>query len=288
MADQDIIRAIKYYEGDVSGTDAFWSDPKAYVTLNSLLFPGIGNEIARAVEGKRLNPAVLEDTGRLTELYRLLLTAAERFRTGKEITVWRVERYSDYLACRQRGGTISFTSTSTAGYLGRYGDKLGLAVIEFHLPEGTPCIPLAEVLDVYAKADEAEVLLPPWLPLAFEERPLETEHFSVRDMNDEPPRVFAVAKAGAGVPSAGVHTAADRRHRHPGQEPGDDRDSLFREGPAAGMRIYRKLNQISTEYCGTVQPGEALAEKIPGQLPREDVCVFTEWKEALVRSLRGV
>ncbi|MBO4919619.1 MAG: hypothetical protein J5365_05625 [Erysipelotrichaceae bacterium] len=44
------LKAIRYYEGDVSGDDPFWSDPKAYVTLNSLFFEGIEAERRRARE----------------------------------------------------------------------------------------------------------------------------------------------------------------------------------------------------------------------------------------------
>ena len=46
---EEMLQAIRYYEGDVSGNDPFWGDPKAYCTINSLLFSGVENEIARTV-----------------------------------------------------------------------------------------------------------------------------------------------------------------------------------------------------------------------------------------------
>ena len=45
--------ALRYYIGDVSGNDEFWSDPKAYTVLNSLFFAGTATERSRAAEGKR-------------------------------------------------------------------------------------------------------------------------------------------------------------------------------------------------------------------------------------------
>ena len=69
------LRAVRYYIGDVSGIDPFWGDGKAYVALNALFFPGIETEKNRAKEGKYLNPAILEDTDRLTELLSDLLSA---------------------------------------------------------------------------------------------------------------------------------------------------------------------------------------------------------------------
>ena len=59
------LRAVKWYIGDVEGDDPFWGDPKAYVTLNSLFFPGTATEEARAAEGKPLNPEILRDEERL-------------------------------------------------------------------------------------------------------------------------------------------------------------------------------------------------------------------------------
>ncbi|HOR21450.1 MAG TPA: hypothetical protein PLY43_01865, partial [Ruminococcus sp.] len=75
MLTSDQLRAVRYYIGDVSGNDPFWSQPKAYLVLNSLLFPGIETEKARAAEGKLLDPELLSDTGRLLKVYRELFSA---------------------------------------------------------------------------------------------------------------------------------------------------------------------------------------------------------------------
>ena len=69
MLNEKEIRALRFYIGDVSGSDPFFSDPKAYVVLNSLFFPDISSERARAAEGKLLNPAIIADTERLTGFF---------------------------------------------------------------------------------------------------------------------------------------------------------------------------------------------------------------------------
>ena len=57
MKQEDVIR---FYEGDVKESDPFYSDPKAYVTWNALLFPGFETEKARSEENRYLNPAFLD------------------------------------------------------------------------------------------------------------------------------------------------------------------------------------------------------------------------------------
>ena len=235
--------AVRYYQGDVTGDDPFWGDPKAYCTLNSLFFHGISNETARVREGKRLNPAILQDMDRLTGLCTDLLQAFALAGTDRDLVTFRVERLSDYLLCREAGNTVSFTSTSTAGFLKEYGDKKGLALLRFRIPAGTPCIVMAEALEHYKKAQEEEVLLPPGMILDFEEVPLTEEELQITDADGNPPAVSCVvtirgmraAEAGSGVPDA--------------------------EGAAAGQRVFDALRH-----------GDVPAE--------EDVLRYSEWKRS--------
>jgi hypothetical protein len=109
--------ALRYYIGDVSGSDRFYGDAKAYVVINSLFFPEITTERARASEGKYLNPAVIEDTGRLLEFFSGLFSAFRKCAAGETINTFRVERFLDYSLCKEYGHTLSLTSTSKAGFL---------------------------------------------------------------------------------------------------------------------------------------------------------------------------
>lgn len=235
------IRAVKWYIGDVAGDDPFWGDPKVYVTVNSLFFPGIETERARAGEGKRLNPDVLSDESRLIGVLRDLLSAFTPLESPME--VYRVERFADFRQMQDAGRTISFTSTSTAGFLKAYQDRAGIALMRFHLAAGVLCIPMAQILDTYAKADEAEILLPPYMRLQFEKLPLLEEEKSILDANGEPPMISVRAvPCGMVLPRIENDMIADR---------------------TAGSRVYAALQ----------------AGKEPDP---DDINAYSAWKTVLV------
>ncbi len=244
--------ALRYYEGDVSGNDPFWGDPKAYLTLNSLLYPGLRNERARTAEGKKLNPAILmSDRYPLLEVYSALFAALRKGVSEKERHVCRVERYSDYLAQKEAGKTLSFTSTSTAGFLNAYADRIGIALMRIEIPAGVPALDFSEALPEYAKADEHEILLPPWIPLTFAEIPLSEEECRILDAEKNSPLVSCLCRAG--LPDNIAITQND--------VPLPDH--------SAGMRVYEALNS--------------------GREPlEEDIRAYLRFKEALQQRLRGL
>lgn len=216
--------AIRWYIGDIEGSDAHHpalSDPKAYVVINSLFYPGICTERARAAEGKRLNPAILSDPAWLKQTLTALLCACQKCALHEERTVYRVERAADYAICRERGETIGFTSTSTAGFLPAYTDRKGIVLLTYTLPPGTPCIPMQDALPHYAKAEEAEILLPPGLRLTLTERQPSLTEQCILDADGTPP-VCSVAA----VPSE-LHAVVPAM-QHP-------------DGAAAGQRVFTAL-----------------------------------------------
>ncbi len=185
---------IRYYEGDVSGTDPFWSDPKAYLTINSLFFPGIENETARTDESKKLNSAFFDDDERTLDVLQTLFECGQRLISEKEITSFRVERYLDYRQMKAAGKTIGFTSTSTGGFLKQYSDRRGIALLEIRIMPQTPIIDMAAVLDHYAKAQEREILLLPQCRLEMREKPVLPEYMDIIDMDGNPPLIMAEVK----------------------------------------------------------------------------------------------
>lgn len=203
------LRAVRWYIGDVEGDDPFWGDPKAYVTLNSLFFPGISAEQARVREGKRLNPAILSDETRLLETMQDLLSAFYPLEQG--LRTYRIERYCDFLQMREYGRTLSFTSTSTAGFLPAYRDREGITLMRLELVPGTLCLPMAQVLPHYAKADEAEVLLPPGTRLFLRELPRTPDELRILDANGDPPVMSVLARTeGLAEPEDLPHMPLDR------------------------------------------------------------------------------
>ncbi len=188
-------KSLRFYIGDVSGNDPFYGDPKAYVTINSLFFPDIFSESARAAEGKLLNPAVISDIPRLLSFFEGLFSAFGKAQLHKEYNVFRVERAADFELCRRLGETISMTSTSTVGFLDSYRDRRGIALMRFSLPEGSHCINVAETLDFYAKPEEAEILLPPFTELEITEVPMSDKEKEITDSDGISPKISVIAAA---------------------------------------------------------------------------------------------
>ncbi|MBQ8927432.1 MAG: hypothetical protein IJ055_04045 [Oscillospiraceae bacterium] len=185
------LRAVRWYIGDVTGDDPFWGDPKAYTLFNALFFPGIDTERRRAAEGKRLNPALLEDQGRLLQTMRALRSAFSP--AEAPLVTFRVERLADWQVLETAGRTVSPTSTSLGGFLESYRDRRGIALVQFTIPPGTPCLPMAQVLPRYAKPEEAEVLLPPRVALTIERRALTDDERRILDADGAPPALAAQA-----------------------------------------------------------------------------------------------
>ncbi len=227
-------QAMMFYEGDVTGDDPFWGDKKAYVTINSLLFPGLRNERARAAEGKRLNPAFLEDPTRLESFYAAMLQGLKANAVAKDMVTSRVERLQDYEEQKKAGYLFSFTSTSTAGFLTEYGDKKGLALLSFTIPANTPSVCFADALSHYEKAGEKEILLSPFLTFSVEEQEMGEELKSILDADGNPPAVYAKAKVCFSKDFL-KQTAKARKNQ--------ETEAGYPAGGAqAGQRIYQALH----------------------------------------------
>lgn len=231
---------LRYYIGDVSGSDGFWSEPKAYLVLNSLFYDGIGTEKARTAEGKFLNPAVLDDVDRLLDFYDNMFSAFGKCRAEKDIITYRVERYSDFLPIRNTDHTVSFTSTSVSGFLDAYRDRKGITLIKFVIPESISCINVAEVLDFYAKPEEAEILLPPFMRLDLIQTVPTEKEMKIIDSDGKSPENACIA----------VCNVWNMKKRT---------ESLSPDGAKAGQRVYNALNNGKNPVA-------------------EDIDLYTVWK----------
>lgn len=243
--------ALRFYIGDVSGNDAFFSDPKAYVVLNSLFFPDIYTETARASEGKYLNPAIIADIPRLIGFFSNLFSAFAKSVIEEKILTYRVERLSDYQLIRRNSATVSMTSTSTAGFLNAYRDRRGIALMKFSL-ENTPyCIDISKALPYYAKSDEAEILIAPFMKLNIEETELNADELKITDCDDTPPQISCLVK-----PIGITHYS-------------ESVPELSADGSKAGQRVYIALNN------GT-------------QPEKSDIEMYSQWKIDLQKILYSI
>lgn len=239
--------AVRYYIGDVSGNDDFWGDKKSYVTINSLFFTGMHSEIARASEGKYLNPAIISDIPRLMNFFESLFTAFAKSHC-KFSETYRVERYSDFELCRNNGCTLSITSTSYAGFLNYYRNRQGIALMRFIFPEDSPFINVSEFLRFYAKPEEMELIIPPFVSLKIYENLLTEHEFEITDSNGVPPKISCTAETSGILECSKIPV------------------SFPVGGEKAGGRVYNALNS--------------------GSFPKEtDVILYTQWKSALQKQL---
>ena len=250
--------ALRFYIGDSSWwqgeeTEAsFWQDKKAFLTLNSLFYKGISNEQARAMERKFLNSVFLEDTERLLNVCENLINAMWQGDESESIQyAYRIERMSGFEDMKLAGQTISPTSTSKNGFLAEYRDKKGLVLLEFIIEPGVPCVDICKVLPSYNKREEAEILLAPWIPLEFHQRPLNSEEQMIRDYDGQPPVMACriIAKKPVAI-----------EYKEPKE--------MKRSGIDAGKRIFKALSE----------------QKIPNQ---KDVNEYSLWKEAFQEQLKA-
>jgi len=240
-------KAVRFYIGDTAGMeqDGFWNDPKAYVVLNSLFYPGIATEQARAAEGKRLNPEIIADSRRLELFYQALFSAFRKCRAERPLISYRVERFADYQVMEQNQKTISFTSTSANGFLKAYQDRIGIALLKFRIPAKTPCLIMHEILPDYAKQEEAEILLPPGLTLQIAKKQITEQEMQICDAAGQPPQISCCVS---------VQLPEIRKK--------DDFSELHENGNIAGIRIFQKLQS--------------------GVFPDEqDISCYSAWKQSL-------
>lgn len=115
--------------------------------------------------------------------------------------------------------------------------------MKFYLPSGTPCIDIADALDYYAKPNEAEVLLPPFLELKITEVSVSERELVILDSDGKPPICSCMVTAGNIRPC---------NKALPNFPDG---------GSKAGQRIFKALNEGN-------QP-----------LP-EDEILYSKWKKA--------
>ena len=252
------LAAVRYYEGDIpeaERADEFLGDARAYCTLNALLFSGLQTERTRIQEGKQMNPAILADLPRLLRLYGALFSAAKKGAQYHMSAGYRVERATDFAACREAGETLAFTSTCMSGFLPAYGDKHDIVLLTYRIPSHIPLVIFSQMLKDYRKANEDELLLPPYLRFRCTERPLSEADRKITDMNGNPP-------VGAYVLDI---------------QPPNTAETMAAEMPspddaAAGMRVFAQLN---ANY-----PDDALHP--------EDVQAYLTFKAQLQTYLRGL
>lgn len=166
---KDMTEAIRFYMGDPKVCEAgLWrGGPEAYNTINALLHPGTGNEEDKAREGRVME---IYDGAHMESYIRLILQVLagmalylEQAGDQAPTLSYRIDRASSLNRFREDGGVISgFFSTCRWGFLPAYAHKkAGIVLLEVERERQLPFLDFSTLFgDLYAKPEEAEILLP--------------------------------------------------------------------------------------------------------------------------------
>ena len=208
MLTEKEINAIRFYQGDVrkriGGTcfsksereSGFFGIPKAYKTMNCLMFEGIDNEKERIAEDmSSLNPQIFREIEKVVDVYydvfRAMCKCAKAGENDKKLqTLYRTDRGISVEEMKKQGKTISFTSTSKDSCPKEYfRKKKKLTLLEIVMPSDIPCLDFEKIFgSEYYFADQKEILLPPFLCAHFYEGKLTEEEKEYRDAEGMPPQ----------------------------------------------------------------------------------------------------
>lgn len=163
-------------------------NPKGYEMFNSFFYDGTGSEEARLDEGRKLEEQLFDDPQRIARVARSLLALAWKNTASDDMVTYRIERKANFDEVQTKKRTVSFTSTSQKGFLSEYENKKDLILLTYHIPAGTPCIDVSAVLgNDYMDSEEREILLPPFLSLDIQRRPLTEKEQNIRDSDRKAP-----------------------------------------------------------------------------------------------------
>ena len=190
--------AVRFYMGDPAAVQSgiCRGGGQAYNTINALLHPGSANEEDKVREGRKL---ILEDADHLKEYLAVILdvySAMCRYRNAHagepDRKSYRIDRKSSldrFIA--DQGVIAGFFSSCRWGFLPQYAHKkAGIVLLEIPRSPEVPYLDFSDLFgDLYAKPEEAEVLLPYGavmsrispVPLTEEEKQIYT------DLHGEPP-----------------------------------------------------------------------------------------------------
>lgn len=199
---EEEVRSLKFYQGDKNIYDVkenleeFYKTPKAYMTLNALMYDGIDNEEIRIMqEGHQLSPQLFYNIDEILKVYENIFSIMNKSlcqRKEQEVSrmfTYRMERLQAFELLK-KGHTISFTSTSKKENMGidYFRRKDGLLILQFQVPSDMPYIDMNEVLgDKNTFFEQHEVLLPPFVKMSMRPRKLTPEEEKYRDINNHPP-----------------------------------------------------------------------------------------------------
>lgn len=195
------LNSLRFYQGDVwhYSSDVnqynlkFFKEEGGYQILNTLLYPGIENEISRIRKEHRKMPIqLLKNMPQIFRIYEDIFSAMCKYRMlageKKELYLYRKDRMQSMDAIGNNC-SYSWTSCSLIDEIDEsFKKKDGILLLEYKVPTNIPHIVMNEVLGQNMYQSQNEVLLPPFLCLKKTELNFTEEEMKYKDINGNPPK----------------------------------------------------------------------------------------------------
>lgn len=191
---EEEIRSVRFYQGTLcdiepkSELDAFYVTPKAYMTLNALMYDGIENELTRISKEKhQLSPELFKHMEEVIKVYCDILSVMKKTlelkKQGEEyLFTYRAER-EQALEELKKGHLVSFSSTSKCKEIDDYfSRKYGLIILKFKIPSDVPWVDVNQVVTQSRYNRQEEILLPPFLRIHINPEELTLSERKYRDI----------------------------------------------------------------------------------------------------------
>lgn len=197
--------SLIFYQGDVNNykvtceaeenayNSKFYKTKQAYNILNTLLYPGIENEITRICKEKKNVPIeLLLSIEEILNVYENIFSLMCKYSlsriSGEKIYAFRKDRIQS-MEIIDRGYSMSFSSCSLEDTCDEYFlKKDGILLLEFDISNNLPFVLLNDIIKNSCFEYEKEVLLPPFI--TFEKTPLKLtdKEMDYKDINGFPPK----------------------------------------------------------------------------------------------------
>ena len=303
---EDEIKAIKIYQGANIPKIALTRCGDAHKIMNSLMFPGISEELSRIfIEGEySLNPEALLKPEEILKIQEDLYSAMYKYgkqKKGKEKTV-RFGRKSSTSEMKKRGEIVQNLSTTknfeeVLAFEKNIGDYF-----EIEIEPGTACIDINEILGKESQFyEEDEILIAPYNKVEINEKELTEKNMKELEENEIDTDIIGkklVVKVSPLPSNSKIFKRLNRRERKDKEEKlrylNDENNKriscnlitklieIKKKSLEGELDIIRK--DLSEEE---IIKGEILnKEQFLKLIDPEDLEIYSKWKEAYQTVLR--
>lgn len=303
---EEELEAVKIYQGAEIPRIALAIDGGAYKIMNSLLFPGIDNELSRIfIEGDyRFNPKALLKPEEILKIQEDLYAAMYKYgkqKKEKEKTV-RFGRKSSTGEMKRRGEVVQNLSTTKNFDEVLAFEKNVSDYFEIEIEPGAACIDMGEILGKEDKFQEEEILIAPYNKVEISEEEFTEENMKELGENDVDTDIIGkklVVKVSPLPYNSKIFKRLNRRERKDKEEKlkylNDENNKKI------SCNVITKLIEIKEEsfddeefdiIIEALSEGEISEEEILNKeqilelIDPEELEIYSKWKEAYQTVLR--